>query len=167
MITSQWGQASVVWVLSLMVRLSHLQQSPTMYLGFPKRLLGGKTTTRLDTGAPNVNINSHKIWPFTKYRVFFDDVFGYLTELDVNALLQKILHTGVLEPWEIKLVLTWKLHPYWVAFTVHTIRREEQSLSYPAMNHASYNNNWTAKIGLVGQEGHDCYGSNQLLYDYI
>lgn len=151
MITSQWGQASVVWVLSLMVRLSHLQQSPTMYLGFPKRLLGGKTTTRLDTGAPNVNINSHKIWPFTKYRVFFDDVFGYLTELDVNALLQKILHTGVLEPWEIKLVLTWKLHPYWVAFIL--TEGVEQATrgrnhSSPVINHIQLWHLW-AKILVI------------------
>lgn len=40
----------------------------------------------------------------------------HLPQTDSKVLLLKITHTSVLEQGEIKLVLSWKLHPYQLAF---------------------------------------------------
>lgn len=56
--------------------------------------------------------------------------FEYPPELDVRILLVKIPHILAIEQGQMKLVLTWKLDPYWVAFTMlegamHTTEEEK------------------------------------------
>lgn len=53
---------------------------------------------------------------------------GYPPELDGEVLLVKTPHTQVTGYGKTKLILTWKLHPYCLAFIVHATR-EEKSLS--------------------------------------
>lgn len=69
----------------------------------------------------------------------------------VVRLLLKIPHYQVREHREIKLVLTWKLCSYWVAFivlegAVHT-NEEENHQSYLVVNSANYTKDWLNKTG--------------------
>lgn len=70
---------------------------------------------------------------------------GYPSEHYGKTLLFKTPHTRVIEHEDIKVVLTWKLHPYWVAFIVlkGTVQLPEEKTSHqssPAVSSSSYNN---------------------------
>lgn len=77
---------------------------------------------------------------------------GYPPELDGKNLSLQTSQTGVIEHGQIKLVLTWKPHPFQVAFRVLenalSMLPEQKSnyQSYPAMTPASHNNNWQDNI---------------------
>lgn len=60
----------------------------------------------------------------------------YSSELDNKTLLLKTSNSGVTEQKEIKLILTWKLHPYWLGLmmpegAMKTTRKENKSLISP------------------------------------
>lgn len=63
--------------------------------------------------------------------VFFSAVaLGYHLEFKEKALLMNIPHPWAIQPEEINLVLTWKFHPYWLAFktleiTIHETEEEK------------------------------------------
>lgn len=61
------------------------------------------------------SLGSHR--PRQKLRAI-DIPPSYPTELDDKTLLLKTPNTCAIGYREVKLVLNWKLHPYWVAFTV-------------------------------------------------
>lgn len=61
---------------------------------------------------------------------------GYSSELDNKTLLLKTSNSGVTEQEEIKLILTWKLHPYWLGLMMleaglKTTRKENNSSISP------------------------------------
>lgn len=89
---------------------------------------------------------------------------GYPLELDSKILLLKILHSWVIEHREIKLILTWKLHPFWLAFMVlegamNAIKGEKQ-LSYPTVNPMSYSKEQPGKMFIGSIVVHILWGSN-------
>lgn len=81
---------------------------------------------------------------------------GYPLELDSETLLLKKPHTLVIEHGEIKLVLSWKLHPYWLHFVIlqdaidpATGEEKSSDLTYATL--VSYNNDSHEMICLLMQ----------------
>ena len=78
---------------------------------------------------------------------------GYSPELDAKTLLLKSLHTQAREQVEIKRLLAWKLHLYWLVFSeLHMLLEKKfRQQSYLPVYLENYNNDLSGKIGLLVQ----------------
>lgn len=70
---------------------------------------------------------------------------GFPPEFGGKTILMKTPSTWVRDHADIKQVLTWKLHPYWLAFilqehVIHATGGEEESEILPSREPCSYNN---------------------------
>ena len=89
------------------------------------------------------------LWLVTlKHRCIDFETLQTILELDDKTLLLKILHTLILKHGELKLVLTWKLITYWIAFIVTFMlpKNQHNHLSNLAVNSIIRDNNYPGKI---------------------
>lgn len=98
--------------------------------------------------------------------------FRFPLERAVKTLLLKTPHILATEHRKMKLVLTWKLYPYyprgvhsqcWKVLCV--LLEEEKYQSYPAVNWVNYNSDLPRTTCPFMQQWNSCCGSNQLFPD--